>query len=419
MGLCASLPQSNVDDAPPVQLNQIDVRCTPPCLGITTAPPDGCFEVRVTWDEAKDASTVDIDLGALLFDKAGRFLDAVYHAKRTYCDGAIVHDGDNVNGHEQLSIHVDLLSDEVGCVVPFLLARSPQHTLADATSSSIRVVTYNGQEWHLDGDKADPQWALEAARADVEMRQSDIPCIRGMLLGRVFRASRKWCYQAKRTYMPGARTHESLIPLAQETVLRDLPGQEVVMILRNHKVLLLEKGESTPLRSGLAHITIGLGWDEIPQSFGNINPDVSCVLWHNKAQRVEFVDLDSRSSACGYVSHSGDYPHDRRDGDDEQIAVTLDCLDSNITQLFITLTSFDGRPLSSISAMFVRITDTITGHDIVRYDMGPGRMVAPRGETGLVVCSLTRDTSRGWTMHAIGKPVANAKTCADCVSHLA
>jgi tellurium resistance protein TerZ len=418
-------PSTQAAPQPPVQLADIDLsRLSDVKHGVNgDGPAAGQFQVTATW-----GGGADIDLGALLFDKAGKYVDAIYHAQRQLYGGALTHSGEGKSGAEQLELHTKQLPATLGFIVPFLLSHSgePLSSVVDGVLTVKVGVKSDARDEPLLGnvvpvcDHVD--WSQEAARADGIMVAGNLPRITGMLVGRLFRVAStdEWCYQPYTAFMPAVRTHDALIPLAQETLQQLQPR---IQVQRGLEVRVLCKGESAPLENGLDHIMIGLGWDEAKHSGagGNIDLDASCVLWRKGrvTTQQERIYFGNRTSDCRHVQHSGDNLTGRGEGDDERISVSLAGLGVDVQQLFFTITSFRGHALAGIASMFVRVIDATTKRELMRYNVGSGGIVAPKSETGLIVCKFVRCSQQQWEMHALGKPVAGAKTCSDCLQHLA
>jgi len=385
----------------------------------------GSLDIRVSWDKAAAASGVDVDVGALMFGANGNFIDVVYHAKRDYANGAVSNGGEHpAQSEEVLRIVPAKLPATVHHVVPFVLAHSG-HALNTITEGRVRTtIATSGQvlgEIDLTADAILPPFPSPSSPPLLHpaAHVGAVAPVTALLVGHVFRTSAGWHHQPQQVEQRGVHAHDALIQPAQEMLQHLAPN---VKIQYGLEVVVLKKGESAALPSNLRNIVIGLGWDVAPNGGGNVDLDASCILVRS-SQGHEFVYFGNKQSRCLHVKHSGDNVTGAGQGDDEQIVVGLAALGPDVTDLFVTVTSYRQHPISSIKSMFVRIVDQVTQRELMRYDVGRGDDVAPHQETGLVVCIVCKFARRPkdvtqWEMHAIGRPVAGATTCQQCVQHL-
>ncbi len=112
----------------------------------------------------------------------------------------------------------------------------------------------------------------------------------------------------------------------------------------------LEKESGTKLNS----VVMGLGWDAVKKSGGflsgllgggakEVDLDASCFLFDDAGVLVDVVFFNHLCSNDGSIQHSGDNRTGAGDGDDEQIAVALNRVPSNIKSLVFTVSNYTGQ----------------------------------------------------------------------------
>jgi len=89
------------------------------------------------------------------------------------------------------------------------------------------------------------------------------------------------------------------------------------------------------------------------------------------------------------------------DGDDEQIKVDLSKIPANIARVAFTVTIYDAenrrQNFGQVSNAYIRIVDTVTNQEIIRYDLGEDFSI----ETAVVVGEIYRINGE-WKFNAIG-----------------
>lgn len=172
--------------------------------------------------------------------------------------------------------------------------------------------------------------------------------------------------------------------------------------------LNLEKGATLNLSKsskGLSKVLVGLGW-EPAETGDDFDLDASALLLKGTGKVPSdgyFVFYNQTESACGSVRHSGD---DRTggnsEGDDEVIEIDLDEVPAQIERILF-LVSIDkaksrGQNFGQVSDAFIRIVNSETNSEIVRYDLGDDFST----EIGLHFGELFRDGT-SWQFKAIGQ----------------
>lgn len=180
----------------------------------------------------------------------------------------------------------------------------------------------------------------------------------------------------------------------------------------------LVKGQKVDLtkgNSGLAKITIGLGWDpaeiEVKGFFGKkkgqaqIDCDASALLLDangklaNDKNLVCFANLKSPDSS---VVHSGDNRTGEGDGDDEQINVNLATLPADIHKVLVVVNIYNCEQLKQdfgmIKSAYIRILNPTNNQELMRFNLTEDY----KGKTALIVGEIYRYNAE-WKFTAIGE----------------
>ncbi|SOD12664.1 TerD family protein [Pedobacter xixiisoli] len=137
----------------------------------------------------------------------------------------------------------------------------------------------------------------------------------------------------------------------------------------------LQKGQRETLNA--PKFTIGLGWDTNATSTGAaFDLDASVfILGENKKIIADefFVFYNNLKSPDEAVEHTGDNLTGDGDGDDEQINVDLSKIDPRVTEICIVVTIHDAdarkQNFGQVRNSFVRIVDSVTGNELVKYEL--------------------------------------------------
>ena len=187
----------------------------------------------------------------------------------------------------------------------------------------------------------------------------------------------------------------------------------------------LQKGQKIDLSkgsSGLSHIMVGLGWDEVERFTGGffglfkskqeeIDCDASVVVCgaDGKIMRNEdgLIFYNHLEHSSGAIIHQGDNLTGGGDGDDEQIYVNLKTMPSNIHRLVFVVNIYDAnikkQHFGMVKNAFIRLVDTDKKTEICRFNLSDNY----DGMTGLVVGEIYRHNGQ-WKFNAIGRSVKEA-----------
>ena len=170
----------------------------------------------------------------------------------------------------------------------------------------------------------------------------------------------------------------------------------------------LSKGQKVDLTKknpGLKNIMVGLGWDvNAFDSGADFDLDAAAFMLGSNGKcptEKEFIFYGNLEHASGAVKHMGDNLTGEGEGDDEQIEVKLPDIPSNVERIAFTVTIYDSdvrrQNFGQVSNSFIRIVDTSTDTELIRYDLGEDFSI----ETAVVVGELYRHNGE-WKFNAIG-----------------
>ena len=170
----------------------------------------------------------------------------------------------------------------------------------------------------------------------------------------------------------------------------------------------LQKGQKVDLTKGnpsLKNIMVGLGWDvNAFDSGADFDLDAAAFMVGENGKcptEREFIFYGNLEHNSGAVKHMGDNLTGAGDGDDEQIQVDLTKIPENVERVVFTVTIYEAEArrqnFGQVSNAFIRIVDTATGSELIRYDLGEDFSI----ETAVVVGELYRHNGE-WKFNAIG-----------------
>lgn len=188
----------------------------------------------------------------------------------------------------------------------------------------------------------------------------------------------------------------------------------------------LRKGQKIDLSKGsdgLAHVMVGLGWDEVQHSSGflgglfgggnqeEIDCDASVLVCGSDGRITGGIDgvvyFGNLRHESGCIIHQGDNLTGGGDGDDEQIFVDLKQMPQYVHKLVFVVNIYDarkkGQHFGMIQNAFIRLVDTDKRSEICRFDLSDNY----NNMTGLVVGEIYRHNGQ-WKFNAIGQPVKEA-----------
>ena len=173
----------------------------------------------------------------------------------------------------------------------------------------------------------------------------------------------------------------------------------------------LSKGQKVSLTKGnpgLRKIMVGLGWQANAFDSGpDFDLDAAAFMLGANGRcptEKEFVFYGNLSHPSECVVHMGDELVGGTGGgdeDEEQIEVDLTKVPGNIERIAFTVTIYDAEArrqnFGQVSNAFIRLVDSTTNQEIIRYDLGEDFSI----ETAVVVGELYKNNGE-WKFNAIG-----------------
>ncbi|OOQ56736.1 TerD family protein [Mucilaginibacter pedocola] len=136
----------------------------------------------------------------------------------------------------------------------------------------------------------------------------------------------------------------------------------------------LQKGQRENINA--PKFTIGLGWDTNQSTGFDFDLDASVFMLGDNKKLVtdeHFVFYNNLRSPDGAVEHTGDNLTGAGDGDDEQLRVDLSKIDPRVKEICIVVTIHEAenrrQNFGQVRNSFVRIFDSATEHEILKYEL--------------------------------------------------
>mmetsp|Transcript_128035 Transcript_128035/g.410267 ORF Transcript_128035/g.410267 Transcript_128035/m.410267 type:complete len:391 (-) Transcript_128035:315-1487(-) len=347
---------------------------------------------RLTWGAGSGGA--DADLQAVIVDRGGRIVDAVYYNNVRACGGrAAVHTGDEggragAGGREEVRFALGELSAEVHMILILACSFTAGATLRDAPGANLTVESL--------GPDAGRLWDA----------QVDLP-FAGYLAALVARRQSGWEFRIIGEPLQEARHFMDCLPELNKHIVAEIPTAN-----RRQKIAFaMEKGSNLDLGASQQSIVLGLGWD-VDQ--GKVDLDASAILLDAQGSVLEsmfFGNLRSSGahSAPGAVEHSGDNLTGEGAGDDEQIVVRLDALGPSVRDVFFCIHVYskvddgDGPPKTfrDVANPYCRVVEEgQSGQELCRYTLHEADNC-----TGVVIARLRRADETGrFGFNALGAP---------------
>lgn len=179
----------------------------------------------------------------------------------------------------------------------------------------------------------------------------------------------------------------------------------------------LQKGQKVSLtkEAPQAHrILVGLGWDAKKKGFfgggSDFDLDASCFALRNGrlTSKKDICYFGNRDVMKKAIHHHGDNLTGAGDGDDEQITVDLDKLDSDIDKIVFVVNIYMAKmrrqSFGDVKNAFIRLVDENTGAELFRYNLSDGSVDKV---AGLIFAELYKHNGE-WKFNAIGEGTKEA-----------
>lgn len=173
----------------------------------------------------------------------------------------------------------------------------------------------------------------------------------------------------------------------------------------------LQKGGNVSLTKtdpGLVNALIGLGWDTRSTDGAAFDLDSSVFLVGDSGKVLSdahFVFYNQKTSPDGAVVHSGDNLTGAGEGDDEQVAINLPKVDTNIQRIVFAVTIHEAESRKQNFGMvrnaFMRVVNKDSNTEIARFDLSEDYST----ETAMVFGEIYRHGAE-WKFKAVGQGFA-------------
>jgi tellurium resistance protein TerD len=157
--------------------------------------------------------------------------------------------------------------------------------------------------------------------------------------------------------------------------------------------------------SGLATVTVGLGWDARTTTGEAFDLDASAILCNDtgKARTDEdFVFYGHLTSGDGTVVHQGDERTGETAGDDEQIKVNLAGVAADVDKIVFSASIYEadkrGQSFGQVRKAYIRIVNDADGSELARYDLSEDAST----EAAMLFGELYRNGAE-WKFRAVGQ----------------
>lgn len=336
----------------------------------------GRCAVAISWDHTRGA-TVDVDLQAVVVDKQGTIINAVYYnnMKALKC---ITHSGDEAGEKEGLDevvwVGLSKLPEHVKMIV-FVVAAHSGGRLREVRNGIIHIL--------------EEQKDNEVARFAMERSEEQVDVVATLVRS----SSNAWTLQVvDEPAQGGEHFMDVLEPTIGNLIRNAIPGAPK----RQKVAFAMEKGAvfDLPATGGLAGITAGLGWDVMGRQ--GVDLDVSAVLLDQQARDVDTIFFGNQAGSG--LRHSGDNLTGHGTGDDEQIQCDLARVPPQVSQIFFVVNVYTkGVTFDQVKNAYCRIIDS-QGNELARYLLHEG---GP--QSGLIIARFFREADGvRWGFQALG-----------------
>lgn len=166
----------------------------------------------------------------------------------------------------------------------------------------------------------------------------------------------------------------------------------------------LQKGQNAPVGS-VQQFTVGMGWDANATQTGvDFDLDASAFMLGANGKVLSnehFIFYNNLSSPEGCVVHTGDNLTGEGEGDDESLKVDMSKLPQGCESIVFVVTIHDaasrGQNFGQVSNAFIRIFDTKTNEEIMKFDLGEDFSIETAVEFGTLY-----QKEGTWKFRAVG-----------------
>uniref|UniRef100_A0A7S1AD05 TerD domain-containing protein n=1 Tax=Noctiluca scintillans TaxID=2966 RepID=A0A7S1AD05_NOCSC len=343
---------------------------------------DSCG-VALSWDSV--GRTIDVDLQALLVDRDGIIVDAVFYNRPSAFHDAVVHAGDSVDGanagyDETIFVKPQHLPETLVLII-FVIGIHAGGTLRDVASGVVTLFDNRGP----------------VVRLPMEQSHGSVDCVAVLK-----RSGHAWNFhKIDEAAEMGHTFLDILEPTIGDVIRKHIPNAPVCVDVDFDVQLQKERVvDHAELRVCWLEkvFTLGVGWDfDLGANYGKgVNVDASAVFFDSEGRHCHAI-YGAQKKACGAV-HSGDNRSGRGAGDDEKITVDLASVPAEVAQIFfIVNVRTPGHDLSTVQGGFCRILGD-TGEELARHAFGHGDAT-----NGKIVARLIRSSTSRWCLQTLAE----------------
>lgn len=178
-------------------------------------------------------------------------------------------------------------------------------------------------------------------------------------------------------------------------------------------MISLAKGQKVSLTKEAPNVTkvlVGLGWDANEKSggfFGGHAYDLDAsafMLRDGKlSKNKDIIYFGNTGRNKDAIYHHGDNLTGDGDGDDEQISVRLDKLDSSVDRVVFVVNIYDAKhrkqSFGNVKNAFIRLVDETSDKELFRYNLSDGSC---NDCSSLIFAELYRHNGE-WKFNPIGE----------------
>lgn len=157
--------------------------------------------------------------------------------------------------------------------------------------------------------------------------------------------------------------------------------------------------------TGLAKVTVGLGWDARTTTGDAFDLDASAILCgaDGKARGdKDFVFYGNLVSGDGTVAHQGDERTGETAGDDEQVKVDVAGIAADVDKIVFSASIYEadkrGQSFGQVRKAYIRVVNDADGSELARYDLSEDAST----EGAMVFGELYRNGGE-WKFRAVGQ----------------
>mmetsp|Transcript_619 Transcript_619/g.1459 ORF Transcript_619/g.1459 Transcript_619/m.1459 type:complete len:554 (+) Transcript_619:28-1689(+) len=337
--------------------------------------PGDSYNVAISWD-ADGISKVDLDIQALIVDRSGFIIDAVYYNNLMVLNGAVVSWGDEKTGakddwDELVTVNLSKLPRDVALII-FVVAAYDGGCLREAANGKVGVIDTTT-------NRPVSEWKIEQSMADVDVVSIVKKCADGT-----------WAlFFVDEPAECGNHFLDILEPTIGDIIRSEISGAPACQRVS----FQMEKGAKVdlPKTSALRRLTVGIGGTLPAGATKGVDIDICAVFFSESGDLIGAVDPE-HSSMYGVESSPND-PRNRHL--DEAMSLDLNQIPENVAHVFLLLIVIHGT-FGDVDSTYARIQDQEL-HELLRHAITAGHH-----EAGLIIARIYRSAGDRWGFQALG-----------------